>query len=268
MSDKPRILIWDIETAPMILADFSLGERKQMLHYDNIIQDWYIICAAWKWLGEEEVHSVSVLDNKKRYKKNPADDLHVCERLWHVLDESDLIIAHNGDGFDTKKFNARLFYHGLEPYSPVRSVDTLKALRNRMKLTSNRLDYVAQHLGYEGKKDSRGLWMRVMRGDASAIEEMREYNKQDVTELENIYKDLLPWIHNHPNLSSYTDPTHEACPRCDSHELQKRGYSYTNAGKFQRYQCSTCGSWSRGRENLLAKKHTGVAPSSYLLHSQ
>jgi len=266
MDGPPKILIWDIETAPMIVADFDLGKRDHRLNYENIIQDWYIICAAWKWLGEEEVHSVSVLDNKKKFKRDPSDDSHVCKELWKVIDESDLVVAHNGDGFDTKKLNARFFYHRMNPPSPVRSVDTLKALKKSMKLSSNRLDYVAQHLGYEGKKDSRGLWMRVIRGEAEAVQEMVEYNKQDVTELESIYNDLKPWIKGHPNLSQEGGCSSPSCPHCASESIQKRGTYKTNSGKFQRYQCTDCGTWSRGRENLLSKKNTGVSPAQYMTH--
>jgi len=268
MSDKPNILIWDIETSYSVIADFGIGRRNFQISYDNILSEWYIICAAWKWLGEDKVHTVSVLDDPRRFKKNPSDDLFVCKTLHEQLDKADIIVAHNGDKFDTKKCNARLWYHDIPPYSPVRSVDTYKAARNSFNLSSNRLDYLAQFKGFQGKLESKGLWLRVLQGEKAAIEEMVAYNKVDVDELEKIYLSMRPWIHNHPNLSSYTRGCQPACPRCDSDDLQKRGFAYTNAGKFQRYHCNSCKSWSRGRENLLSKKHTDITPSSYLLHSQ
>ena len=47
----------------------------------------------------------------------------------------------------------------------------------------------------------------------------------------------------------------EQCSNCGSDALQKRGFHRTKVSKFQRFQCTDCGSWHRGRDNLL-DKHT------------
>ena len=38
---------------------------------------------------------------------------------------------------------------------------------------------------------------------------------------------------------------HRVCPKCGSQHVNKRGFAETNVGKFQRYRCDDCGSWSR-----------------------
>ena len=48
------------------------------------------------------------------------------------------------------------------------------------------------------------------------------------------------------------------CPNCASSNLGKRGFTYTNVSKFQRYICKDCGAWSRGRSNLANRDNAVV----------
>lgn len=266
-----KILNWDIETSPMLLADFSLFNKNNTSH-KNIVQDWFIICAAWKWLDEKKPEGIKITDNKRRFKRDHTDDYIVVKKLHEVLSEADLIVGHNADAFDWKKFNTRVIKHGLPPIPKVRSVDTYKIARKEFKFSSNKLDYITQYLGLSGKKPtSDGLWLRAMNGDAEAIQEMFEYNLEDVVIGEQAYLKLRPFYTMHANLSTVNDHMDDhttKCPKCNSDKLQKRGVSRTNAGVFQRYQCQSCNGWSRGRQNLSSKANTGKAPAQKYLHSQ
>src|SRR3954462_6462880 len=93
---EPRILIYDIETSLQTVAVFQLGGNDWIQPHD-IIQERHMICAAWQWLGEKEVYTVSLLDDPKRYAKDPKDDKHVVEVLHKVMGEADCIVAHYGD---------------------------------------------------------------------------------------------------------------------------------------------------------------------------
>lgn len=267
-----KILTWDIETTSMVISEFSLFNKNNVSH-KNIIQDWFMICAAWKWMHKKKSEGVSVLDDPKRFAVDPTDDYHVVKELHSVLMEADLIVGHNSDGFDWKIFNTRCIKHGLPPVPKIRSVDTYKIAKKEFKFSSNKLDYIAKYLGVGQKLETQeGLWLRALKGDKKAIKDMLKYNKVDVIITEEVYLKLRPFYTTHANLSTVLD--HEGkkelhCPKCNSKDsLQKRGYQYTNVGKFQRYQCTCCGGWSRGRKNLLSKTHTGVAPSDKFLHSQ
>ena len=72
---EPRILLWDIETTHNLAAVFRLGNDDYIPH-DNVVQERYIVTAAYKWLDKPAVHAVSVLDDPRRYKRNPHDDYH------------------------------------------------------------------------------------------------------------------------------------------------------------------------------------------------
>src|SRR3990167_596352 len=112
MENNPRLLFWDIETSLSTVAVFQLTHN-DYIDPSNLLSHRYIICASWKWQGESKVHSVSVLDDPKRFAKDPYDDRHVCEVLHRVLSSADVICAHNGDAFDLKYAETRFLFHGL-----------------------------------------------------------------------------------------------------------------------------------------------------------
>lgn len=235
---KPKIILWDIETSLMKVASFTL--YPEYISHENILEDWHIICGSWLELGNKNPQVISTYNE---------DDKKVAKKLRDVLYNADLIIAHNGDKFDLRKLNTRLIYHGLEPLPPIRSVDTLKEARRIAYFTSNKLDYLGTFLGV-GKKieTSKGLWIKALNGNKTAIKEMAKYNKQDVLLLRDIYLKLLPYI-KHPIV--YDE---HSCPNCGSYKLQKRGFQKSRVTQYQRYQCQDCGSWSRDRISNIAIK--------------
>jgi hypothetical protein len=135
-------------------------------------------------------------------------------------------------------------------------VDTLKVARRNFALTSNKLDYLGRYLGLGRKIDTGGidLWLGCMRGNKKDWKLMVDYNCQDVLLLEKVYHKLLPWIADHPNLTLYSLNEAPACPKCGSEDLQWRGYAYTAASAFRRFQCNDCGGWGRERYSVLTKE--------------
>src|SRR5690606_26770424 len=105
--------------------------------------------------------------------------------------------------FDLKILNQEFMMLGMAPPAPYRSIDLLTAMKYRFRGTSNKLDYWLSRLDLPRKVEHRGhqLWLDCMNGDKEAFEEMEEYNCGDVTSLEELYDYILPWIHNHPNMS-------------------------------------------------------------------
>ena len=251
MLNKPKILFWDVETSLMPLAAFQL--KNDYIQATNILRDWHIICAAWKTQGKKVIKTVSVLDDPKRFAKNPHDDYHVIKTLRDLIADHDIIVHHNGDSFDIKKLNARIIYHGLSPLPPVLTVDTKKEACKIAKFSSNKLDYLGEYFGLGRKiQTSNGLWLRVMRGDKSAIKEMVHYNKGDVDLQEKVYNYLLPYMKSHPNIARGDS---FECPKCGSDSTQRRGTYATRTGVvYHRHVCNRCGSWSRSRIKTTSPK--------------
>jgi hypothetical protein len=246
---KPKIRLIDIETSPIVVETWGL--YPDSIPHQNIRQEWRIICAAWKDLDSDTVHSISPLSKKNPNRDDLNDDWFVVNELHRVISDSDIIIAHNGDRFDFPKINTRAIFHGFDPIRPNKSIDTLKIARKHFKFTSNRLDYLGKFLGLGSKiKVDYALWQRVMDGDKAAIREMAEYNKQDVSLLEAVYKALRPFHTTHPSVSVIAG-TPDTCPKCGAqHTLNHEGFNYTKQGKRQQYSCQIkkggCGGWSSG----------------------
>ena len=230
---QPNILIADIETSPNIGFFWRAGYR-QSITPDSIIEERRIICISWKFEHEKRVHHLTW--DKDR------DDKKMLEKFHTVLEKADMVIAHNGDRFDIPWINTRLLYHGLPPFPKVKTLDTLRECRKSFYLNSNKLDYISQYIGREGKLSvPYSLWKDLMLlNRRKDLKKMVTYCDQDILELEGVYQAIKPYIANTFNLSSfYEDIT--MCPKCGGH-LQKKGFLYTQVGKRQRYKCTDCGS--------------------------
>lgn len=250
MADCPRIVLWDIETTHNLAAIFKLFD--DYTSHENIIQERYIVCAAWKVFGEKQVHTVSVLDSPTLYKQNPHNDRHVVDVLHRVLSAADVIVAHNGDQYDIKFAEGRMVAHGLAPLPPIPSIDTLKIAKSRLLLNSNKLDYLARYFGFGKKVATRNeLWLRVLQGDAKAIRQMVTYNKHDVVLLEKVFKKLRPYAANHINRQLFGQM--EGCPRCGSRHVQSRGTHKAISRTYYRFQCVDCGGWYRAVKPVIAR---------------
>lgn len=202
---------------------------------------------AVKWLDEKNT-KVYTLADFKGYKKDKTNDRLLVKKLWEYLSEADVVIGHNGDGFDIKKSNARFIYHSFMPPAPNKTIDTLKVARRHFKFTSNKLDNLGNILGVGRKVAHEGkhLWLSCMNGDMKAWKTMAKYNKQDVVLLEKVYLKLRPYMTSHPD-RNVVDGTKGKCPACGSDKMQKRGYSITTTRKYQRLQCQDCGRWHKGQ---------------------
>lgn len=251
MNSKPNILVFDIETSPIRANVWGLWD--QNIGLNQIDADWGILAWAAKWYGDP-VSKVIYMDNSNA--KDVRDDKALITGLWKLLDQADIVIAQNGDKFDIKKFNARAVIHGLPPVSPFKSTDTLKESRKVFSFTSHSLEYMSEHLNKKYKKLKHEkypgfeLWKAILSGDKKAWAEMKVYCIHDVLATEELYQKIQGWIKTQ-NLACYFDDAQVRC-RCGSTNIYKKGFVFTDAGKFQGYKCKDCGKRPKGRINLLA----------------
>lgn len=234
-----KILIWDIETAPLITAKF-LHDKNPYINHNSIQQDWFIICGAWKFAGDKKVQTVAI--NKV------GDDFEVVKKLREVIASADIVVHHNGDKFDIKSLNTRLIYHNLPPLPQVASVDTLKEVKKIACFSSNKLDYLSKFLLGEGKMHvDFSLWLDILKGNKTALKKMVEYNKVDVIRLEEVYLRLKPYMKTHPHIGVLNGKDRKcSCAKCGSEKLKRNGIRITAAGlKKQEVQCMNCGSYAR-----------------------
>jgi DNA polymerase elongation subunit (family B) len=243
MSNKTKVLLYDIETAPILGYVWNMYEANVL----EIVERPYILCFSYKWLGERSVKVVSLLDFPL-YNKDPKNDRMVVKEIRKLLDEADFVIGHNSNKFDNKWANKRMVYHGLTPASPSVWIDTLQIARRYFKFESNRLDDLAAFLGVGRKVVHHGFptWKGCMRGDMKAWREMLRYAKQDTRLLEKVYLKLRPFDINHPNINALPRVL-DACPKCGSKNIVRHKERPTRVGTAYQYQCKSCGGYSTGK---------------------
>lgn len=247
-----KILVLDCETSPLIT--YSWGMYQELTNTEMIKEDWYILCWAAKFVGTNKIYS-NKLPDYKGYKTNPKNDKAMLLDLWNLMDEANIIVGQNIRKFDLRKINARFIFHKIPPPSPYRIVDTLEVAKFNFGFTSKKLGEIGKFLKV-GQKESTGgfeLWKKCLAGDKDAWNKMESYCQQDVVLNEKVYLKMLPYIMNHPNLNLYANEGEQVCPKCGSKNIERRGFTYTGQGKYQRCFCKGCFGWSRFKENLLSK---------------
>jgi hypothetical protein len=247
---EAKILVWDIETAPILGYVWSLWEQNVALN--QIKSDWHLLSWAAKWLGKPEV-----LYMDQRNAKNIEDDKAILSRLWKLLDEADCVITQNGKAFDQKKINARFILNGMGPPSPYKHIDTKQLAKKHFAFTSNKLEYMAEKLCKQQKlkhKEFIGfdLWKECLAGNERAWEEMRHYNTQDVLATEELYLKLSPWGGSGVNLNTFHSAAEFRC-QCGSNDFASRGHGFNQSGKYRKFSCKQCGAWhsEAGAKNNL-----------------
>jgi hypothetical protein len=249
----PRVLIYDIETAPMLGYVWGLWENNVALN--QLYSDWHVLSWSAKWLGDPP-NKVMYMD--QRNAKNIEDDSAILKKIWELFNEADIVITQNGKNFDQKKLNARFIMNGFQPPSSYKHIDTKQIASKHFGFTSNGLEYMSDKLCVKYKKQKHAkfsgfdMWKECLAGNLEAWKEMETYNKYDVLALEELYTKLIPWD-NSVNFNLYHDEEDHIC-KCGSTSFIKNGFYYTSSGKYQKHKCKSCGAEHRDKENLFSKE--------------
>jgi len=251
---QPRGLVWDIETSPIISYNWGVWEQNAI----EVIEDWKILSVAWQWVGESKIHVIGQ-DDFKDWVPGVNNDYGVCAKLWHLLDECDYEVSHNGDQFDVKKANARFLVHGFQPPSPYKQIDTKKIAKRVAGFTSNKLKDLAHDLHVAQKGDPGGFatWKGCLAGDKKAWKKLKSYNKQDIPPLMDLYLMFRPWDKQAFKMNAFMGRP-DACPKCGKEGSMNKVNKYTSTRTGvtkQYYRCSVpaCGGMA---ESLVREPNT------------
>ena len=245
---EPRILLFDLETAP--IRAFTFGLFDQNIGLNQIDQDWFLLSWSAKWLDEPNIY---YMDQSK--EPDLTNDKKILEGLWQMLSRSDVVITQNGKSFDEKVANARFVIQGIPPTPPYKHVDTKILAKRRFRFTSNKLEYLAKALGVPCLKSHHkqfpgfDLWAECMKRNPEAWAEMKKYNMSDVMALEGVYLKLRPWGIG-IDLNPYYSDTVYRC-QCGSKDLERNEFLIAGGGKFARFRCRSCNAWhsAKGADN-------------------
>ena len=244
-----KVLLYDIETSPLKSYVWGLWEQNIGHNMAMLQNDWFILTWSAKWLFEDEVFS----DRLTPEEVFAEDDKRIVQSLWEMIEEADVVIAHNGKKFDNKRINTRFLKHGIKQPMPYQTIDTLLTARANFNISSNKLDYIGQFLGVGRKVETQGfeLWKRCMQGEEQALKDMETYNIGDVTLLEDVYLKLRPYVKPHPNMGLFISEDVECCPSCGSEDLERGGTYATTVSIYEAMRCNNCGSVGRSRKSII-----------------
>lgn len=223
-----KILGFDIE-ASSLSADFGI-----------------VLTFGSKIVGEGQPKILNILD----YTGSDGDLLRAEKRMLKDISarmlEADVWLGHYAVYYDVPFLNTRLLYHNL-PVLPANFplIDTWRVSRNRLKLRNNRLATISAFLKTLDEKDAikPEAWLRALGGHRPSMSTIVEHNRRDVLVLEEVYNRLRPLVLDHPNKGLVDG--RGGCGVCGANKLQKRGFHITRTRKYQRFQCRSCGAWSK-----------------------
>ena len=252
----------NIETSKIISTTYKGQEgiiQNQIDTNDNVIRILGSSNDKIEYIGKYNIQKGkrNFCANNMGYLKIPADRLRVITNIVK-LQEQDIVVMqtsektfiangylmHNCDRYDTKFIMARALKHNISVLPKYQSTDTLKLAKKHFMLNSNKLDYIAQYLGIGHKTKHRGLEMWddiILRNDSKALEEMIEYNVQDVFLTEQVYHKLMEYSLPKVNHASKQTGDKHTCPQCgsDHAELHKTYISSTGT-KTRLMNCLNC----------------------------
>lgn len=239
LNKTPRVLIVDIETAPM--TAYVWGLKDQNIGLNQIQQDWTVLAWAAKWLNKPKVYYADVSHQKDLY-----NDKAMLQYLWILLDEADVVITQYGSGFDAPRLNTRFILHGFKPPKPYKHLDTYRIVKSVAQFTSNKLEYLTEKLCTKYKKLSHkkfpgmSLWTECLKGNSQAWAEMKKYNIHDVLSTEELYTRLQEWV------PERMPSVHHLCPR---RYAVKWGVRPDHGRLYQRMYCKKCETYFKGDLN-------------------
>ncbi len=158
------------------------------LETSNLNADFgVILCGVVKGDGgKPKVFRADQLNNK--WDKCRSDDTSVLRALVTELDRYDIWIAHNGARFDVPFLRTRLLKWGLPPLPNKKLIDPVQLARNKLKMSYNSLEQVANHLGVNSKTSVEpNLWLKAaLDGCRRSMHYIVEHCVQDVLVLEKV----------------------------------------------------------------------------------
>lgn len=220
---ESKVLLFDIECTNLD-ADFGT-----------------LLCVGYKWLDEDKVHVMSLLDYEG-WDEDFTNDKKLVKDFMKVYSTADLTIAYNGVLFDRPWLLAKVLEHKLPIPPSIPMQDPYFTAKSNMRLSRKSLANIISHLDLDTKKTpvEGKIWKKAATGNKRSIQYIIDHCEADVIALEEVYLRLRPLMRTHFRLSADLGQ----CRYCESTKLQSRGKQITKLKAAQRrVQCTSCGAW-------------------------
>ena len=253
-----KVVFLDIETSLIDAKVFRTG--LQQVNANQLTAQTRILTVAGGSLydliskGEEGMWSCSN-HRSSTFKTDPLDDTEILATVWDILDEAEVIVAHNAT-FDKGWLLGRFLELGWKLPSRFFLFCTYRNL-TPFNLTSKKLNELSKTLIGTKKLDTNiDLWMRCSAGEKAAFEEMETYNLGDIHD--TLFKVFMRTAYFNPiKAVDFTNPdTEDANCRVDGSILRGAGVylNRSNGLSYYKYVNPRAGLVYIDRYNTRSKK--------------
>jgi uncharacterized protein YprB with RNaseH-like and TPR domain len=144
-----------------------------------------------------------IKDNKKeiRFVESLEDEKEVLNWLKKELEGCDLIVTWYGSKFDIPFVVTRAIINGIDlsKLLKIPSLDVCEFCKKNLLFSKNNLSDISKVLGIPkdreiGGKDVLKLYLKAIRGDKKAKEEIVKHCLDDLEALEKVFKKLEPYL--------------------------------------------------------------------------
>lgn len=228
---ESKVMIYDIETSQAEFKQWWTGKR--YVSHDRMIKEPVVISIAWKWLGEDDVHT-------DHWDMKTHSDRELMNRFLKEYNKADVVIGQNNDRFDNRWINARALKHGLYVNTFVRSFDIMKQGKRLFRLPSYSMAFMTKFLGITQKQSHEGIFMWDMIEDGTPKEQkeymdkMLDYNIGDIISTEEMYYKMRPYMRQVSHLGALEGKGKYSCPECGGNNIELVRTTTTPAGTVQR----------------------------------
>lgn len=256
LSDKPKILFWDLESS--LLEGYFFRIWQENIPMRRIKKQAHLLSASFAY-NEDHVQDFRLTPEQVK----TGDDFDIVCKVVEAVNNCDLMVTFNGKRFDVKLLNTRALFWGLPPVKSPKHIDLFEQSKRVFKFPSNSMQNVSIYLGEQGKLETSGsnLWERCAewwnREECEkALIEMVTYGSQDIIATRDLYKRFQGWMKGVPNLGTITNETTVnktlRCVHCGSDDIfSMDSKAYTAVSSFDLYRCgnSSCRGVSRITKN-------------------
>jgi len=255
-----KVLHIDTETCLGTFCGFQIGS-KVSISYEQILTAPQVMSVQYKWEGDKKAKFLEweKLRETTTYDSG-FDNEWILIETSKLIEQADIIIGQNLDGFDMKMLQDGLVNNDLPPLEYENTLDILKMSKKVFRPLSHKLDARAKKYGFIGKiKMELQDWKDVTFNGKAISEKMGPYGCRDVEEEQKIFyrefnhyklpvkvqRTILNFLPEYNVILIDKDEEKEktSCPfslECIGN-LQKRGFRATLQGLKQIYRCSKCG---------------------------
>ncbi len=225
-----KIMVYDIETSRAEATVWWTG--KQYINHKQLRTEPKIISVAWKWIGEDEVQSLT-WDNDHCDKK-------MLQLFLKEYNNASMVIGQNNNSFDNKWINTRAAKHKLRVDRYVKSFDIYRMAKRYFRIPSFSMAYMAKYFGLTLKQSHEGIymWDMIEYGTPSEqkeyLQKMVDYNKGDIVTTEELYMTLKPYFGSVTNNAVKQGLPKWACPVSGSTDIKLLKTIFTEQGTVQR----------------------------------